>query len=376
MVWPASGLAGLRIVRAEAVEFLLAVERWLKATALLREDVEQDGALFFFEELEGLDEQRQVVSVDRAEVLQAELFEKNRGPQHALGSFFSAAHDGHRGLAAEFLNQARGGFVEVAIALVGDDAVEVTRDGADVAIDGPLVVVEHDDQPLGLFGDVVERFERDAVGKGGVAGDGDHVLFAAGQIARHGHAQSGGEGGAGVARAVAVVLALGAQHEAVEAARLPDGFKALAAAGKDLVDVGLVADVEDELVGRRVKDHVEGQREFDDAEIGPEVAAGLGKSLDQEDANLFGQFIQLRIVELLQVGRRVNGIQQCSHVVLPPGRCRALQKVPDTNPELRLLWSSKKLQSAAARRSLWPREDRCKHSPKYSNRRVCARSKE
>ena len=39
------------------------------------------------------------------------------------------------------------------------------------------------------------------------------------QIAAGGHAERGGEGGAGVARAVAVVLAFGAQEEAVEALR-------------------------------------------------------------------------------------------------------------------------------------------------------------
>jgi hypothetical protein len=64
----------------------------------------------------------------------------------------------------------------------------------------------------------------------------------------HGHAQGGGERGAGVAGAVAIVLALGAQHEAVQAAGLADGVEAVAAAGEDLVDVGLVADVEEELV--------------------------------------------------------------------------------------------------------------------------------
>ena len=44
---------------------------------------------------------------------------------------------------------------------------------------------------------------------------------AAGQVARHGHAQRRGERGAGVAGAVAVVLAFGAQHEAVR----PPGWR-------------------------------------------------------------------------------------------------------------------------------------------------------
>ncbi len=103
---PGEGLAGFRIVGAEAVELLLPVERGLKAASLLREDVEQDGAIFFLEELEGLDQQRKIVAVDGAEVLQAELLKQNGGPEHALGGFFSAAHDFDCGLAAEALHQA------------------------------------------------------------------------------------------------------------------------------------------------------------------------------------------------------------------------------------------------------------------------------
>ena len=181
--------------------------------------------------------------------------------------------------------------------LVGDNAVEVAGDGADVAVDGPLVVVQDHDHAPGLLGDVVHGFEGDAVGEGGVAGDGDDVLVAAGQVAGNGHAQRGGESGSGVARAVAVMLALGAQHEAVEAAGLADGVEVLAAAGEDLVDVGLVADVEEDLVLGRVENGVKGESELDDAEVGAEVAAGFGESLDEEFADLFGELGQLRITE-------------------------------------------------------------------------------
>ena len=78
---------------------------------------------------------------------------------------------------------------------------------------------------------------------------------------------------AGVAGAVAVVLALGAQQEAVEPLILAHGVEAVAAAGEELVDVALVADIEDEFVLRRLEDAVQGDGQFDDAEIRPEVAA-------------------------------------------------------------------------------------------------------
>ena len=97
------------------------------------------------------------------------------------------------------------------------------------------------------------------------------MLFAAGEIARDGHAQGGGKRCAGVSSAVGVVLALGAQHEAVQSAGLADGLEALAASGKQLVNVGLMADIEDKPVGGSVEDVVHGECQFDDAEIWTKV---------------------------------------------------------------------------------------------------------
>jgi len=108
-----------------------------------------------------------------------------------------------------------------------------------------------------------------------LGGHGDDMVLAAVEIAGHSHAQGRGERGACVTCAVSVVLALGAQHEAVQAARLPDGLKALAPPGKQFVNIGLMADVENKLVRRRIKDVVHGQRKLHHAEVRPQVTAGL-----------------------------------------------------------------------------------------------------
>ncbi len=216
--------------------------------------------------------------------------------------------------------------VQILVMLVGDDLVEVAGDGADVAVDGPLVVIEDNDQPLCLVGDIVERFKGDAVGEGGVSGNGDDMLVAAGEIAGDGHAQGRGEGSAGVTGSVTIVLAFGAQHEAVEAAGLTQGFKAVEPSGQDFVDIGLVADVEEELVLGSVEDRVEGQGQLHDAEVGAEVAAGLRKGLNQELANLFGQCGHLSKAQTLEIGRRMDGLQQCSHEHPSPGNCRVVPR--------------------------------------------------
>src|SRR5579883_2105802 len=75
--------------------------------------------------------------------------------------------------------------------------------------------------------------------------------------------------------AVAVVLALRTQHETAESAGSANGVELLPPPGEQLVHIGLVAHVENEMVPGRVKNIVHGQREFDHAQVRPEMAAGL-----------------------------------------------------------------------------------------------------
>ncbi len=109
-------------------------------------------------------------------------------PTSAFGGFFGFARNVARRLAAKLLHQAGGAVVQADIGGIGGDLVEILGDRADVLVDGPLIVVQHDDHALGLRGDVVQRFEADAVGEGGIAGERDDVLAAAGHVPRHGHA--------------------------------------------------------------------------------------------------------------------------------------------------------------------------------------------
>ena len=220
------GLAGLGIVGTEAVKLLLLLHGRLEALALLGEHMQQHGTILLLEKLEGLDQRGDVVAVDRAEVLQAQFLEDDAGPQHALGDLFGLARHAQRRLAAHFLHELAGAVVQIVEPRAGDDLVQVAGNGADVLVDGPLVIVEDHDQALGVVGDVVQGLVGDPAGEGRVAGDGDDVFLAARLVAGHGHAERRGERRAGVAGAVAIVRAFGAQHEPVQAARSAYGVEA------------------------------------------------------------------------------------------------------------------------------------------------------
>ena len=193
--------------------------------------------------------------------------------------------------------------------LVGHDLVQVPCDGSHVAVDRPLVIVQHDNQPAGLVGDIVQRLERDTVGKSGVSSQRNNVFAAARQIACHGHAQRGGERSARVARPISVVFAFGAQHEAVQSTRLANRLKTLATPGKELMNVCLMAHVKDEFVGRGVEDIMQSKRQLDHAEIRTEVSASLRESKNQSLANFLRKRFKLRNRKLLDICGRVDGVE-------------------------------------------------------------------
>ena len=193
------------------------------------------------------------------------------------------------------------------------DAGEVFRDRADIAVDGPLVVVQHDDEFLRVRGHVVHRLKHRTAGEGGVTGHADDVLVGAVQIARRGHAERGTQRGARVTGAVAIVLALRAQAEAIEAFVLADGADLVPAAGEHFVHVGLMRDVEDETVLWRFKHAVHRDGKLHHAEIRPEMAAGLAEGLDERAADFFGKRGQFLRGQGFQIGRGMNGRQVGVH---------------------------------------------------------------
>ena len=85
-----------------------------------------------------------------------------------------------------------------------------------------------------------------------------------------------------------VVFAFGALGEAGEPALGAQRADAVAAACQDLVRIGLVADVPDQAVVRRVEDMVQRDGQFDDAEAGAEMAARDGHGVDEFGAQFGG----------------------------------------------------------------------------------------
>jgi hypothetical protein len=124
------------------------------------------------------------------------------------------------------------------------------------------------------------------------------------------HAERGRDRGRAVRGAEGVVFALVAAREAADAAELAQRPHLVAPAGEDLVRVGLVTDVPDQAVVRRVEDVVQRDRELDGAEVGRQVAAGARDRLQHMVAQLARERLQVGARQASQVGRAVDAGQE------------------------------------------------------------------
>ena len=107
-----------------------------------------------------------------------------------------------------------------------------------------------------------------------------------------------------------VVFAFGALGEAGQSAALAQRADAVAPAGQNLVRIGLMADVPDQPVGRRVEDVVQRDGEFDHAKPGAEMAAGLGDRVDGFLPQFVGKLGKLLRRQVFHVARYQDAIEQ------------------------------------------------------------------
>ncbi len=284
------------------------------ALALLGDDVEEDRIAEPGQLLEGLHQRRHVVAVGRADVVEAQPLEHHPRRHQRLGGDDAVA-DGVDGLVplGQLLEELLHALAPAVVGARRELLGEPLAHGADVGRDRHLVVVEHHDQVALQVAGLVEPLEGLAAGHGAVAEHGHHLARLAAQVLGLDHAERRRDGGGGVAHAEGVVLRLVPLGEAGQPPLGADGAEPVAPAGQQLVGVGLVADVPDQLVGGRREDVVERDVELHRPQGGAEVAAVGGAGLDDLLADLGAEPGQVADGELLQVCGRVDRVEQAAH---------------------------------------------------------------
>ena len=107
-----------------------------------------------------------------------------------------------------------------------------------------------------------------------------------------------------------VVLGLAPARVAGQASGLTQRVELPVAAGQQLVHVGLVPRVEDQLVLRRVEHAVQGDGQLHHAQVRAQVTAGPRHGLHQDVTDLGRQEAQLLLGEVLKVLWAVDAVKQ------------------------------------------------------------------
>ena len=291
------------------------------ALAFFGDDVQQLRAFAPAQVAQGIDQQGQVVAVDGAGVLEAEVF-KQRQRLFDVLAFAGVGFDGFFGFLGDFFNggqlvEHEGGLVfdvvQHAAHIAHHVAGQIFGQGADIGRDRHFVVVEyHQEIGVGHIAGAVERFKGLAGGHRAVADNGNAAGAAAGQAVGYRHAQRGADGCGRMADAEVVVLAFAALGKTGQPAKLAHGVHAVAPSGQDFVRVALVADVPHQMVARGVIHIMQGNGQLHRAEIAGEMAAGLLHAFQQKAAQLGGQLRKLADRQTAQVFGQVYGIEQGS----------------------------------------------------------------
>jgi hypothetical protein len=273
------------------------------ALALLGDDVDQHR---LFVEVLGVVQHRDqgvhVVAVDRADIVEAQFLEEGAAGDHAAGVFLGlAGRVADRG--RQLLDHRLAELAHLAIGAARDEVGQIGAHAAHRRGDRHVVVVEDDDQALCGVDRRVHRLVGHARAHRAVADHGDDAVVLALGVARRAEAERRRDRGGRVGRAEGVVDALGPLGEARQPAALAQGLDAVAAAGEDLVRIGLVADVPDDDVLGRLEHVVQGHGQLDHAQARAQMAAGHGHGVDGFGPHLVRQLLQFGHAEAARVGR-------------------------------------------------------------------------
>ncbi len=118
-------------------------------------------------------------------------------------------------------------------------------------------------------------------------------------------------------RAEGIVFAFLAAGEARQASTLAQGVHPIPTPGDDLVGIALVGNVPDQDIARCIEHIVDGGRQLDDSQTGPQVPTGQRHLVQHLLAQFFGELSEFVLVELAQVFWRMHPIESWLWPIMP-----------------------------------------------------------
>ncbi|MPM40082.1 hypothetical protein SDC9_86720 [bioreactor metagenome] len=248
--------------------------------------------------------------VNRAEIEKPHVFKQAFGHEKALDAVFKVFHIARKPAAEDAcVKRAHQSALKADIPLAGAHVDEHTVQRTDILGNRHLVVVEnHDQRHVGLPR-VVKPLKRQPARECAVADKGNCRAFLAEQLFRARHAERGGDCRRGMPRIKRVVLALLTFGKTRKTVLLSKGTKRLPATRDDLMRIGLMSHVKNNLVGRAVKRAMHGDDELHRAKARCEMPAAARYIFNHILANLRRQSGQFTILEMLKILKGINLVE-------------------------------------------------------------------
>ena len=247
----------------------------------------------------------EIMPVDRPDIVKAEFLEQGAAGDITacmLDGAGDGAIDAFRQLSCQLLADV----AQLEIGARRTEPRQIDRHGTHRGRNRHVIVVEDDDQ-TGVHGaGIVHGLKGHARRHGTVADDRNDIVVAAVEIARHSHAEASRDRGRRMGGTERVVFAFGSLGETGQAAALAERADAVATPSQDFVRIGLVADVPDQTVAWRVKNMMNGDREFDHAKPGTQMPAGDGHGVNGLAAQFGSDLAKVRLRQPAKILRAGN----------------------------------------------------------------------
>ncbi len=291
----------------------LVVACGLVTTPLLGYGVHEHWSTVGLGEFECLEQCRYVMAVDGSEVLYVEIgiqrLVVREAGQEPVGAATDAAE--HRAThRTEHAEEPVGLAVQVLVGRRRAHAVEIAGHAADRRSVGAPVVVDDDHEiAVVVVGDVVQCLPRHPARESAVTHDGhDMTIRPSGGRQGPGDAVRPAQRAGRVGGLHDVVRALTALRVAGEPTTHAKSREVLPAR-EQLVDVRLMTGVEDDRISGRFEDAVQRDREFDDTEVGTQMAARSRDVLDEELSGLCGELHEFVGGEVIEISWSADALQ-------------------------------------------------------------------
>ena len=257
--------------------------------------VDDTGVVQTLRVLEYLHELPDVVPVHGSQIGDAHIFKQHSRKDQLFDPVLCASQALHQGFSdgrdrAETLRQL---LLETVVSLSCADTAQILRHPAHIFRDGHLIIVQHDDKVLLQSRRIVQGFIGHSPGEGAVADHREDVIILVQQVPGLRHADPGRDGCGGVPRIECVTRVFPPLRETGDAPEGPESGEILFSPAQDLVRVGLVPHIPDDLVLGRRKRQVHRHSKLHDPEIAGQMSACFADARDQELPDLMRQTLQV-----------------------------------------------------------------------------------